>query len=376
MSVELHPSASSRWLSCPASASFQEEAGTSNPAAEEGTHAHEVLEKLLKGKEPPEHTKEMRRAVDVAYGYIQERVQELEEWSGEAGFLVEEKLKVTEHIEGTADCVLISPDELEVVDYKHGIGVSVWPEENTQLMLYGWGAIQKIGITKPDFPVLLTIIQPRDRMGHHYPRVWETTVDEIKTFIDTKVSPQSKQAQSGEPCYTPSDDNCRWCPGLKEVKCPAILLEFKSIRVLANLGYTDKLEPEHAARVFLAKGRIYALLKALEARIYTEMHGGSKKYAENLKLVRKQTRRRFVEKATEVLDDYLDREAYTDSKMRGLDDIERALKEAVGPKEMKEIMKAVTWKPKGELTVVPVDDRRDAVKSSAKHDFADLKEDQ
>lgn len=43
---------------------------------------------------------------------------------------------------GTADCILIADGVLNIVDYKHGKGVEVSAEGNTQLSLYSLGALE------------------------------------------------------------------------------------------------------------------------------------------------------------------------------------------------------------------------------------------
>ena len=41
-------------------------------------------------------------------------------------------------------CIIISDDTLHVVDYKHGVGVLVDANDNSQMKLYGLGGISEL----------------------------------------------------------------------------------------------------------------------------------------------------------------------------------------------------------------------------------------
>ena len=47
---------------------------------------------------------------------------------------------------GTCDCLIIGGDTLCIVDYKHGKGVPVSAENNSQMRLYALGALKQYGI--------------------------------------------------------------------------------------------------------------------------------------------------------------------------------------------------------------------------------------
>jgi hypothetical protein len=80
---------------------------------------------------------------------------------------------------GTCDNVMIGGDTITITDYKHGKGVQVDAESNTQMMLYALGALKKYAQIFGDTikNVRLCIVQPRIVSE---PSVWDTTVDELK----------------------------------------------------------------------------------------------------------------------------------------------------------------------------------------------------
>lgn len=185
----LSASGSERWLNCLGSvrqialAPPQPE----NIYAVQGTHAHTLLEFILKENEAllemPEarafkefigYTPEMRKAVDVARGFIaSEKLRMYKETDSWPELYVEQKVEVKSVGFGTADVILYQPfGLLHVIDYKNGKGV-VEAEDNTQGLYYAYGAAEKLGW---DFDrIAITIVQPNaaHRLGPI--RTWHTT---------------------------------------------------------------------------------------------------------------------------------------------------------------------------------------------------------
>ena len=57
--------------------------------------------------------------------------------------LIEQRLDFSRWVEdsfGTGDCVIVADETLQVIDYKHGVGVLVSAEKNPQMMCYALGA--------------------------------------------------------------------------------------------------------------------------------------------------------------------------------------------------------------------------------------------
>lgn len=62
---------------------------------------------------------------------------------------------------GTADCLIMTPDALHVVDFKYGKGVPVDAKDNPQLKLYALGALSEYGLLYQFKTIHIHIVQPR-----------------------------------------------------------------------------------------------------------------------------------------------------------------------------------------------------------------------
>ena len=77
---------------------------------------------------------------------------------------MEERLDLSDYVKeafGTADCVVVGGEDLHIIDLKYGQGVLVDARENTQLMLYGLGALSLLDGIYDIENVSLHIYQPR-----------------------------------------------------------------------------------------------------------------------------------------------------------------------------------------------------------------------
>ena len=165
----LAASQSQRWLHCPGSIPFISQLReivpeVPSPHADEGTYAHKVLDHQLqvayKGVKPDTKMFKYKDqwAIDVAIEYVQDRMA----FNPGAAIFLENYVKPLPKVDdcgGTADIIILTNKELEIIDYKHGRGVFVSPEWNTQLLTYALGAIE---LTDVDVKrVKMTIVQPR-----------------------------------------------------------------------------------------------------------------------------------------------------------------------------------------------------------------------
>lgn len=157
--AKLSPSSAERWMSCPGSVALNEGKDDNGSSyAAEGTAAHELAEKILRGnlgaaeakglvglraENGVEWTDDMLRDV-LKYT---DQIHQIVESTG--GTLhVEQKLPIwpwTDEAEahGTADAVIVAGEELIVADLKFGMGVEVSAVDNKQLMLYALAALDK-----------------------------------------------------------------------------------------------------------------------------------------------------------------------------------------------------------------------------------------
>ena len=229
--AKLSPSSSHRWLNCTKSFDLIESVKvpeqTAGIAAEEGTLAHAVLENLMNqalGKvSAAEYKAERKRLADEAEKLLgTPAIAEMEKFaSGQVEFildilredptalvLIEQRVWVSEQCFGTADAIVISGDTMYVVDYKYGVGLPVSAVENSQLLLYGAGALRIWELVYDIQTVELHIFQPRLRSHSEY----VVTADELRSWVDTKVLPAIQEINSSTGSFCPGDKICQWCP--------------------------------------------------------------------------------------------------------------------------------------------------------------------
>ena len=210
----LSASSAARWLACPPSAvaaeAYQNE-GTD--FTREGTLAHEVAEYaasapsdapwIANGRE--DITPEMIECAKGYADYIQEQIK-----SEAATVLLEQRVDFSPWVPdgfGTADCIIIQGDTMDVIDYKYGKGVAVSAEDNPQMKLYGLGALNDFGFAYDVQTIRLHIYQPRLNSI----TVDTLTVEELTEWAEKVVKPTAAKAAKGKGDYKPGE-HCRFCP--------------------------------------------------------------------------------------------------------------------------------------------------------------------
>ena len=158
----LSSSSSHRWLMCPPSVKLSEQfADKPSVYAEEGTFLHELSEMKLHrylGDIPPEtlvaqyvehrdndfYSDEAENVTDEYVDFCIETIEAVRASCPDPLILVEYRLDFSEYVPegfGTGDLVIVADGVLEIVDFKSGRGVRVEADHNSQLMLYGLGAL-------------------------------------------------------------------------------------------------------------------------------------------------------------------------------------------------------------------------------------------
>lgn len=219
----LSASSAARWLNCPPSARLCESLpDTESSYAAEGTLAHSMCEiklqafvsavpkrttttKLNKIKKNELYSPEMDGYTDVYVDYIKKLALS---FPTKAHIAVERTLDYSEYAPegfGTADCIVMHGEELYVIDFKYGQGVSVSAEHNPQMQLYALGALAVYSMLYPIKNVHLAIIQPRLNNQSE----WQLTVDELRAWGES-IKPQAQLAFDGKGEYK-SGEHCRFC---------------------------------------------------------------------------------------------------------------------------------------------------------------------
>jgi hypothetical protein len=303
----LGPSGSSRWLACPGSLRLS--AGAPDPApsvyAEEGTVAHALGEYCLKdGEDPTDYAGQVFKLGENIYPITEDMMEAVYQYvyyvrnvyrsEPKAKMVLEHTFNlpgIHEDLGGTTDCSIYLPEarELYVIDYKHGRGVVVSPENNTQLMIYALGAMDKFKYKKGS--IYLTIIQPRAE-GRTV-KTWRTTAEDIIYWALHTLKPAVRAtAQPDAPVV--AGDHCRWCKA--KPFCPA--LRDKALEVARTEFSEDPVLPKPETLTDAEVVKAMAFLSVLEPWIrsvgaYMQRQAEDGKQWPGYKLVRKKANRKW-----------------------------------------------------------------------------------
>ena len=222
--ADASPSSSQQWLNCPASVTKAR--GRSRVATtytRDGTAAHLLAEAVLKGEDAPdvfmidgetvEITDEMIDAVEMYTDYV---------WEVATGavLLIETRVHVDvegEPLSGTADAIVYSEPDLEIVDLKYGQGVGVEPD-SPQLRIYALGALEELGPFVTVTDVAMTIVQPRNG-GVKTARL---SVAELSAWERDILKPAIARLAADDQTEIPGD-HCQWCVRAGECRALAEL---------------------------------------------------------------------------------------------------------------------------------------------------------
>lgn len=380
----LSASGASRWINCTPSAKLEDEHGKHEISvyAAEGTLAHELselyishdtlrtisdnefnsrLEEIMANEL---FNEEMLDMVPIYVDYCTTEFISAKEHNKLAVMEIEQKLDLTEYVPesfGTADCVIINDDIIEVIDLKYGKGVPVYAQFNKQLMLYGLGALRKYDTMYDITEIKLTIVQPRINNIS----TWQISVSDIIKWAIEELAPAAKLAFAGEGDLK-AGEWCKFC-SVKN-KCRALYdkqleiarYEFKDPNFLTDEEISDILNRSKSFIEWVNSVTEYAQKRALEGKVWP-----------GYKLVEGISRRKWLDenKVAEVIlakmPEISDDQIY-DMKLKSITQIEKL----VGKKKVQELLSDVIIKPQGKPTLVSIDDKRAALGiESAVNDF-------
>ena len=212
----LSASSADRWLNCPPSAVAAEAyVNEGSEFTREGTLAHEVAEVYARSRmgdvwawssdKKEGLTQDMLECAEGYRDYIQEQIH-----SDDALVMLEQRVDFSPWVPdgfGTADCIIIQGDTMDVIDYKYGKGVAVSAIDNPQEMCYGLGALNDYGFAYDIEKIRLHIYQPRINNVS----VDEMTADELLGWGDKVVKPKADLAARGIGGYK-AGSHCKFCP--------------------------------------------------------------------------------------------------------------------------------------------------------------------
>ena len=221
-------SGSHRWLNCTMAPTFEAQFPDSDPGkyAKEGTLAHKICEltadynageitkrrynsQIKRCKEDPLFQEEMMKTAEVYGQYIWEKVNSFQ---GKPYQKQEVRVDFSDYVPdgfGTSDCIILGGHQLIVVDYKHGAGVPVEAENNSQMRLYALGALKQYGMFYQIDMVTMAIVQPRITE-----EVKEETIPtEVLLAWGEQIKPIAEKAATGVGAEFREGPWCRFCKG-------------------------------------------------------------------------------------------------------------------------------------------------------------------
>ena len=377
--AQLSPSSAVRWMSCPGSVRMCEGIpDTSSDASLEGTMMHTVSAHCLTrgtdaagyvGVTDPETGLILQAEQAEAIQTYVDTVRDIVVTTG-GELLIEQRLSIwhmtgEEDAHGTADAVILTMDELIVIDAKFGRGVAVDAEENPQLMMYAAAAYVEHELAYDFERVRMMIVQPRLNASPE----WTIPVPKLDNFM-AEVQFSAELTRQADAPLVPSAKGCQWCRA--KATCPAI-----TARIMDDF---DTVVPETAdehdlARIMANADMIEKWVKAVRAEVERRLLAGEPVHG--YKLVQgKKGNRQWVDsdeaEATLKLMRVKHDQMY-DYKLASPTSIEKLFKAgAVGPRQWTRIQDLIT-QSEGQPSVAPESDKRPALVTSATaSDFDDV----
>lgn len=372
----LSASGAERWMNCPPSARLEEnEENQSSIYAREGTFAHDLSElklrshlggitkvefnKMLKTLKQSEfYNEELEKYVDVYVDFAIEKINE-----HKTGMIsIEQRVDyscICPEGFGTADLLMVDEDVIEVVDLKFGQGLKIDSVDNSQLRLYALGAVDNFNFLFEAKKVKMTIIQPRlDHISTD-----EMEVEDLLKWGEEEVKPKADLAYAGEGEFNPGE-HCIWC--LVKDRCRARADE--NMR-LAKLDFKDAplLTDLEVVTVLRQVDELVKWAKDIEKYAYLEAVNNDKEWP-GFKLVEGRRTRRYSSEeaiAEKLLEAGYEEEKVFSKSLLSLTKLEKEL----GKKDFEEIIGSLIERPPGKLKLVPDEDKRVEISSSAEIDF-------
>jgi len=375
--ARLNASSSHRWLMCPPSVKLSEQfADTTTTAAEEGTFMHELCElklhrylgdmtaeaieaQYVEHRDNEYYSDEAEQLTDEYVAYCIEVIEAVRLSCPDPLILVEHRIDYSEYVPegyGTGDLIIVADGIIDVIDFKSGRG-RVDAHQNTQLMLYGLGALLEFDPLYDIHTVRMTIVQPRLSNTSTF----EMEADALIIWAEKEARPKALLAFRGEGEFC-AGEWCRFCKARytcrkrSEYHMKLAERDFKQPDLLTDEELLDILPIADSLSSWVEDIIAYATQRAV----------GGKEWP-GYKLVAARSNRKYtsevevIRAATEA--------GYTDiykTSLLGVGDLEKRM----GKKKFKEIVGKFVVKPQGAPQLVPESDPRKPY-TDATSDFAD-----
>lgn len=369
----LSASASHRWLACPPSAKLCANiADQSSEYAQQGTDCHELCAYLVEkalgraGTDPTEnltfYDAEMQSCAEEYRNYILEQIEATKKLCQDPQVMIEQRLDFSRWVEngfGTGDCVIVADEVLQIIDYKHGLGVLVSAGDdehggNSQMMCYALGALEAYGDLYDIHQIKMTIFQPRrDNIS-----TYTISKKDLLKWANEVLAPTAQLAYTGKGEFK-AGDHCQFC----KVKATCR----KRAEYNLELAKYDFEMPATLDDIEIA-----AILAKVDEMIswgndikeYALQQAQSGVHFDGWKIVEGRSNRKFTDEAAvafKVKDAGYD--PY-EKKLLGI----TAMSTLLGKKKFEELLGELVYKPPGKPILVPESDKR-LVMNTTQEDF-------
>ena len=364
----LSASASHRWINCPPSAKLCEGIKDEpSPYAQEGTDCHELcaylVEKAL-GRDVEDPTEnltyysgEMQNCAEEYRDYVLEQFERSKKFCSDPMVFIEQKLDFSRWVEngfGTGDCVIIADEVLHIIDYKHGLGVLVESEGNSQMMCYALGALEAFDDLYDISTIEMTIFQQRRE------NVSTSSIrkDDLLKWAEDVLKPTAALAYAGKGEFK-AGDHCQFC----KVKATCRKRAETNLELAKyNFEMPATLDDFEIAAIL---PRIDQLISwGNDIKEYALQQAQSGVHFDGWKIVEGRSNRKFTDEAA-VASKVKDA-GYNpyEKKLLGI----TAMSTMLGKKKFEELLGELVYKPPGKPTLVPKSDKRPAM-NTAQEDF-------
>lgn len=364
----LSASSANRWLHCPPSVRLSE--GYMDKAsvfAMEGTSAHELCEYKLRSalgmeaENPTEnldfYNTEMEECAEGNATYILELVEKAKENCSDPVVMVEQRVDFSRYVPegfGTADCIIIDDETLNIVDYKHGKGVEVSAEDNPQMKLYALGALELFDCLYDISKVQMTIFQPRLSNVS----VFVMNKADLLNWANDELTAKAELAfeGKGELCC---GEWCKFCKAKSNCKERARVnmgmaqYEFRKSSLLTDEEVVKILSRIDELTSWASDVKNFALEQAVRGKQWS-----------GWKVVEGRSNRKYTDEG--AVAQVVKNAGYNpyDEKIMGITNMTKML----GKEKFNELLGDFVERPQGKQTLVPEDDNRPEM-NTAKEDF-------
>ena len=376
--AKLSPSSAARWMTCPGSVALSEGIeDTSSKNADEGTMMHAFAAKCLEtgtdavgyvGQTDKETGLILQAAQAKDVQFYVDHVRDIVKSTG-GTLMVEQRLPIgwltgEEGAHGTADAVIVTPDELIIVDAKFGFK-EVEADSNPQLMIYAAAAWDELKVAYDFQRVRIAISQPRLLAKPEF----SFDMNDLHFFMADVIF-AAEQVRYAPDFYAPSEKACQWCRA--KAICPAlrekVLVDFDAV-------VPETADQDDLARVMANANLIEGWIKAVRAEVERRLLAGEP--VRGYKLVQGKRGNRMwanpedAEAALKAM--RIKHDQMYDYKLASPTSIEKLAKaEEIGPRQWVKIQALIT-QSEGQPSVAPESDKRPALVTSAvASDFDDV----